>query len=229
MQQTLLLDADDTLWENNIYFERAIAGFIAYLDHQQHSPAEIREVLNQCERTTIATHGYGLSSFRRSLLQCLERLARHPVTQQQREQVDSFAQSIADQQIELLPGVAETLPLLAGRHRLILVTKGNAAEQQGKLDASGVHAHFTAVEIPTEKHEQAYRSIVTRYGLAAETTWMVGNSPRSDINPALAAGLNAVYVHHPHTWVLEHESLDQARPPQTLLELAGFAQLTDYF
>src|SRR5947209_18993706 len=42
--QTLLIDADDTLWENNIYFERAIAGFISFLNHQQLSPAEVREI-----------------------------------------------------------------------------------------------------------------------------------------------------------------------------------------
>jgi len=228
-QQTLLLDADDTLWENNIYFEQAIAAFIAYLDHQQHSPAEVREVLNRCERATIAAHGYGVSSFRTSLVSCLEELAPHPVTEPQREQVARLAQSIADQQIELLPGVAETLPVLAQRHRLILVTKGNAKEQRAKLDASGVHMHFTGVEIPAEKHEQAYRAIVARYSLAAETTWMIGNSPRSDINPALAAGLNAVYLHHPHTWVLEHESLDRPAPPQKLLELSGFRELANYF
>ena len=228
-RQTLLLDADDTLWENNIYFERAIAAFIAYLDHQQHSAAQVREVLNRCERATIAEYGYGIASFRRSLIRCLEELAQHPVTDQQREQVASYAQAIADQQIELLPGVAETLPALAERHQLILVTKGNAAEQQAKLDASGIHMHFTAVEVPAEKHPEAYRDIAARYHLAPETTWMIGNSPRSDINPALAAGLNAVYVHHPHTWVLEHEPLDPPKHPRVLLELASVRVLTDHF
>jgi putative hydrolase of the HAD superfamily len=228
-QQALLIDADDTLWENNLYFERAIARFIAYLDHQQHSAAAVREALNRWERSTIAAHGYGVLSFRRALVSCLEELAQHPVTEQQREQVTQFAQSIADHQIELLPGVAETLPSLAERHRLILVTKGNAMEQRAKLDASGIHMHFTAVEIPAEKHEAAYRAIVARYGLCAQTTWMIGNSPRSDINPALAAGLNAVYVHHPHTWALEQATLDRPTEPRTLLQLSTFSQLTDHF
>src|SRR6195952_3627011 len=66
-RQTILLDADDTLWENNIYFERAIAAFISYLDHRVHSPEEVREHLNVCERATIAQHGYGLKSFHQSL------------------------------------------------------------------------------------------------------------------------------------------------------------------
>jgi putative hydrolase of the HAD superfamily len=228
-RQTLLLDADDTLWENNIYFERAIAGFITYLDHQQHTPSEVRQVLNRCEHATIEAHGYGMASFERSLVDCFAELSEEPPTEEQRKRIATFAQSIDDHSIELLPGVAETLPSLAERHRLILVTKGNAREQQKKLDRSGIHMHFTAVEIPPEKHPDAYREIVTRYALARETTWMIGNSPRSDINPALAAGLHAVYMHHPNTWVLEHDHLSQAVPPQRLIQLDRFAALAEHF
>ena len=228
-RQTLLIDADDTLWENNIYFERAIAGFIAYLDHQQHAPAEVRQVLNRCEHATIEVHGYGMASFERSLVDCFTELSDAPPSCEQRQRIAAFAQSIAEHAIELLPGVAETLPLLAARHRLILVTKGNAREQQKKLDRSGIHIHFTAVEIPPEKHPDAYRQIVTLYSLVQETTWMIGNSPRSDINPAIAAGLHAVYMHHPNTWVLEHDHLSQPVPPQRLLQLDRFDALTDHF
>ncbi len=70
--QTLLIDADDTLWENNIYFERAIAAFISFLNHHEYSPAEVRQTLNAVERETILAHGYGLSSFTRSLVDCFE-------------------------------------------------------------------------------------------------------------------------------------------------------------
>jgi putative hydrolase of the HAD superfamily len=227
--QTLLIDADDTLWENNLYFERAIAEFITYLDHQQHAPSEVRQVLNRCEHATIKAHGYGMASFERSLLDCFTELSETPLSDEQRQRIAAFARSIADHSIELLPGVAQTLPLLATRHRLILVTKGNAHEQQKKLDRSGIHMHFAAVEIPPEKNPDAYRSIVTRYALARETTWMIGNSPRSDINPALAAGLHAVYMHHHNTWVLEHDTLSEPVPPQRLIKLDRFNALTEHF
>src|SRR5580692_1355202 len=92
--QTLLIDADDTLWENNIYFERAIAAFISYLDHRVHTPEEVREHLNACERATIASHGYGLRSFRSSLVACFEQLTNQPVTAEKHTRIVSFAQSI---------------------------------------------------------------------------------------------------------------------------------------
>src|ERR1700682_3714052 len=78
--QTLLIDADDTLWENNIYFERAIADFVSFLNHHERSPSEIREILNDVERECVVSHGYGLQSFTRSLVKTFERLSVEPIT-----------------------------------------------------------------------------------------------------------------------------------------------------
>jgi putative hydrolase of the HAD superfamily len=227
--QTLLIDADDTLWENNIYFERAITSFISYLDHRVHTPEEVRGHLNNVEHATIRTHGYGLHSFRRSLITCFEQLTDAPITPDKHQRIESFAQSIADQEIELLPGVAPTLADLATRHRLIMVTKGNQEEQTDKLHRSGLAQHFTAVEILPEKHPEAYLALTTHHGCEACNTWMIGNSPRSDINPALGAGLNAIFIPHDFTWVLEHEVVNQPPSGQHLLELATFADLTLHF
>ena len=227
--QTLLIDADDTLWENNIYFERAIASFISYLNHQEYTPVQVRQTLNQCERETIRSHGYGLKSFTRSLVDCYERLSPAPVTEEQRERIRGFARAIAEQEIELMPGVAETLAHLATRHRLILMTKGNQAEQSDKLARSGLARHFTSVEIVPEKDPVTYREVMVRYEMAPHTSWMIGNSPKSDINPALAAGLHAIFVFHKDTWILEHAELSTAPHGQHLIELDSFAKLSSLF
>ena len=227
--QTLLFDADDTLWENNIYFERAISAFVSYLDHRIHTPEEVRDHLNHVERATIKAHGYGVKSFRRSLIACFEQLTDQPVTPEKHARIVSFAQSIADQEIELLPGVASTIAELAARHRCILVTKGDEVEQRDKLRRSGLEAQFAAVEVLPEKTGEAYRVLVHHHSCDRDRTWMIGNSPKSDINPALAAGLHAVFIPHDFTWVLEHEVVDQPPPGQHLFELASFAALTRHF
>ena len=227
--QTLLIDADDTLWENNIYFERAISSFISYLDHRVHSAEEVRGHLNRVEHATITAQGYGLHSFRKSLITCFEQLTDKPVTQEKHDRIVSFAQSIADQEIELLPNVASTLADLATRHRVIMVTKGDPVEQNDKLHRSGLAPHFTAVEVLPEKHTEAYLTLSAHHSCEACTTWMVGNSPRSDINPALAAGFHAIFIPHDFTWVLEHEVVNQPPSGQHLLELAAFADLTKHF
>jgi putative hydrolase of the HAD superfamily len=227
--QTLLIDADDTLWENNVYFEQAIAAFISYLNHHTYSPAEVRKALNEVERETILTHGYGLTSFTRSLVTCFERLSPAPVTEEKVQRILSFARSIEEQEIELLPGVAETLAELSTRHRLILMTKGNQAEQADKLTRSGLSELFSSVEIVAEKDPPTYRQVIARHELVPHTSWMIGNSPKSDINPALAAGLHAVFLFHKDTWVLEHAAVDAAPQGQQLLELDSFAKLRAIF
>lgn len=227
--QTLLIDADDTLWENNVYFERAIAAFISYLNHHEYSPAEVRQALNAVERETILAHGYGLSSFTRSLVDCFQRLSPEHFSEEKQARIEGFARSIAEREIELLPGVPETLAALASRHRLILMTKGNHAEQADKFARSGLSPYFSAVEIAAEKDPATYREVLARHQLDRATAWMIGNSPKSDINPALAAGLNAVHLFHKDTWVLEHAALDQAPEGQQLIELDSFAKLGDIF
>jgi putative hydrolase of the HAD superfamily len=226
---TLLIDADDTLWENNIYFERAIARFISFLNHHEYSSEQVREILNNVERENIVTHGYGLHSFAHALVGCFERLSAEPLTPELHNKIHSFAHAIADHPVEILPNVPETLQHLAGRHHLIMMTKGHFAEQSGKVERSGLKDYFSAVEIVPEKDEQVYRSVVGKYGLSNDTTWMIGNSPKSDINPALAAGLNAVFVPHGDTWILEHDEIAVPDPPTRLLTVESFGMLREHF
>ena len=228
-RQTLLIDADDTLWENNIYFERAIARFISFLNHHEFTPEQVRGVLNDVERECIVTHGYGLHSFAHALVHTFERLSSEPVTAALQAQVRSFANAIENHEIEFLPEVPKTLAYLHQRHRLILVTKGALAEQMGKVERSGVREYFESTEVVAEKNAAVYARIVAQFGLERQSTWMVGNSPKSDINPALAAGLHAVFVPHGDTWILEHEELNAAPPNQNLLIVGAFAELSEHF
>jgi putative hydrolase of the HAD superfamily len=229
ISQALLIDADDTLWENNIYFERAIARFISFLNHHEFSPEQVREVLNDVERECVVKHGYGLHSFANALVDTFERLSVNPVTPELRAQINSFAHTIADHPIELLPEIPQTLHYLSARHRLILVTKGAMTEQSGKIERSGLKQYFEATEIVAEKNLATYEALVDKHGLAHDSTWMIGNSPKSDITPALAAGLNAVFVPHGDTWILEHEEVHPAPPPQRLLIVGRFAELREHF
>ena len=227
--QTLLIDADDTLWENNVYFERAIVRFISFLNHHEFSPEQVREVLNDVERECIVKHGYGLHSFSHALVDTFERLSVRPVTPELHAQITGFAHTVSDHPIEFLPEVPQTLEYLSARHRLILVTKGAVPEQSGKIERSGLKGHFAATEIVAEKNPETYRALVEKHELARDSTWMIGNSPRSDINPSLAAGLHAVFVPHGDTWILEHEEVNAAPPAQRLLIVGRFAELREHF
>jgi len=128
--------------------------------------------------------------------------------------------------MEIFQGVPETLAYLSSRHVLHLVTKGDPEEQSRKIRASALEGYFRSIEILPEKNTRIYTTILTRHGWEGSSSWMIGNSPRSDINPALAAGMNAVYIPHVHTWTFEHE-----KPVEHpgLLELANFSDLKFHF
>ena len=226
-RQNLIIDADDTLWENNIYFERAFEEFVAFLDHSSLAPQEVRDILDEMERVNAMIHGYGSANFGRNLRQCYEHLVEREIREDDLATVMGFARRILECPMEVIPGVRETLGYLASRHDLTLFTKGHVDEQKLKIDRSGLGGFFQHAAIVKEKDAPAYRRLVAERGMDAAVTWMIGNSPKSDVNPALEAGLNAVFVPHEHTWVLEKQEL---RPGKgRLLVLEKFEDLRERF
>ena len=226
-RQHLIFDADDTLWENNIYFEAAFDQFCAYLAHSSMSPEEIRAVLDDIEIANAKIHGYGSRKFARNLAECYEKLSQHHIAEVDLANVKAFAHAILEQPIELLAGVAETVAELSSRHELTIFTKGDPEEQRIKIDRSGLSEHFIHAAIVKEKNQAAYQVLAEERGFQHDRTWMIGNSPKSDINPALAAGLNAVYVPHPRTWSLEHEDVPNSHP--RLLRVERITELAAHF
>jgi len=226
-RQHLIFDADDTLWENNIYFEEAFEQFFGYLAHSSMSPVEVRGILDEIERVNARINGYGSRNFARNLTACFRRLSERDMSEADLAIVEDFAHAILDKPIELIEGVAETIADLSERHELTLFTKGDPEEQRLKIDRSGLANYFHHAAIVKEKDEPAYRALARQRQFLAERTWMIGNSPKSDINPALAAGFNAVYVPHPRTWSLEHETVPEGNP--RLLRVERIRELTTYF
>ncbi|MEV7024437.1 HAD family hydrolase [Kitasatospora sp. NPDC093558] len=223
--QTLVFDADDTLWENNVLFERVVDGFVGWVA----APGDehrTRSLLDGIEARNVVAHGYGADVFRLSLRECLQEVHGRVPTDEDDARIVELLRPLTDRQVEVIEGVAETLAALAPHHELLMLTKGAVDEQQWKVDASGLAHHFRSVHIVPEKNEDTYRQLTAELGLDADRTWMIGNSPKSDILPAVRAGLKAVYIPHEHTWVLEHEELG---PDDATLQLARFDELLKHF
>ncbi|MBC6462052.1 HAD family hydrolase [Actinomadura sp. HBU206391] len=225
--QVLIFDADDTLWENNVLFERVIDDFLDWMEHPTLDRAEIRLILDDIEAANAVAHGYGSKIFLRSLAECLSRLRERPATAAESRRIEELAVALLDHRVELIPGVAETLSELGERHELLLLTKGDGDEQQRKIDASALAHHFRSVHIVAEKNVDVYQRLAEEHRLALETTWMIGNSPKSDILPARMAGMNAVFIPNDSTWVLEQAELDPA--DNGVLRVRRFPELLDHF
>jgi putative hydrolase of the HAD superfamily len=224
----LVFDADDTLWDSNIHFLEAFDFFAAAVGDTVFgiSRVEIHAAVRRAEFRLIKTHGYGRRPYVMALHQAAAELA--PAGHDRlRDEIERIGAHLLDRDCALLPDVEPTLQELSQRHRLLIFTKGQRDEQLHKLARSGLGPLFDRVETPREKDVGAYRRLVRDAGLDPSLTFMIGNSPRSDINPAVAAGLRAVFIPHPHTWDLEHEEINDAG--DRIIELSSFRRLVEVF
>jgi putative hydrolase of the HAD superfamily len=226
--QTLLIDADDTLWENNIYFEEIVAHYVDLVGRYGHSADTARAALLEIEHQRTRQFGYGIDNFRCSLDAACAQLLDGREYRDELRRFDELCFTLRRRPIALLPEVDETLRELGGRHRLILLTKGDPDDQLAKVVRSGIQRRFHAVDVVMEKDVPTYEGVIHRHGVDRARGWMVGNSPKSDILPALGVGLRTVFVPHAATWQLELLDLP-AIEPERMLVLERFADLTRHF
>lgn len=223
---TLFVDADDTLWENNVYFEAIVADYVALAGRHGCPPDQARTRFIEVERDRVRRFGYGISNFQASLELACEGLAEAGAVD-----TSGFAAhctALRRRAGTHLDEVASTLRTLAGRHRVVLLTKGDGDDQHGKVARSGLRRYLHQVDVVPEKDVPAYRDVVRRHGVDPARSWMIGNSPKSDILPALGAGLGAVFIPHAATWTLELTDLPPAHTPRYLV-LERFGDLAAVF
>ena len=225
---TLLVDADDTLWENNVYFDSVIGRTAERLTTYGVPEARTREALLAIERQRTRAHGYGSINFGASLEVLCDHVGVGASIDELRPFLRAEIAALRRKRLEILPDVPDTLAYLRRRHRLVLFTKGNHDEQWDKVQRSGLRDLFHQVDVVREKDQGAYADATRRLGVRPEHAWMIGNSPKSDILPARAAGLGAVFVPHPGTWELELADLPEPDDLGTL-RIDRFADLVSIF
>lgn len=223
----LIFDADDTLWDSNIHFLEAFDDFVAACGRAGVRDVDkIKSAVRDSELELIETLGYGRRPYVAALHHAAQALAVNGESALLHTEIDRIGEFLIERHCELLPDVDTTLAELSRRHHLMLLTKGQRDEQMRKLVRCGLLPLFSRVETPHEKNVEAYQRLIREAELHPERTWMIGNSPRSDINPAVRAGLRAVFIPHTHTWELEHEELLVS---DRIVEVDGFRRLLDLF
>ena len=215
--RVIFVDADDTLWENNRWFSRVIDDWVAFVARRGAGRGTALLALHEEEDRHIPVHGYGAGPFVRSLRTAFARVVP-TASDADRAAFERLAEAseagIREHPIELLPGVAAGLAQLAAAgERLVVLTKGQHDEQTAKVARSGLAGHFAAVRVVREKDVATYVAAAAAEGLPPAACWMVGNSPRSDVNPARLAGMRTVHVPHPAPWHRELAPPVDSGPP----------------
>jgi putative hydrolase of the HAD superfamily len=223
MIKLLGLDADDTLWHNESIFARAQERYRALLA-RFHAAEEVDRALFATEMRNLRLYGYGVKGFMLSSIEAAIQLSGGKVGAEEIKAILDLGQEMLAHPVELLPGVAETLPGLAADYRLLLITKGDLHHQERKVAESGLTPHFHAIEIVSEKDPAAYERVLRRHGARVEEFAMVGNSLKSDILPVLQLG--GVGVHVPYHIIWAHEHIDEKpEAHERFRAVESFAQL----
>ncbi|MDR7143239.1 HAD family hydrolase [Rhizobium sp. BE258] len=200
---TIGFDADDTLWQNEQYYRLTEAHFTELLADFAEGP-KISERLLEAEKRNLAHYGFGIKGFTLSMIETAIEMTDGSVPAGVIAQILDIGRDLLSHPVETMPHVQDTLEALAGNYLLVLITKGDLFDQERKLAQSGLGDFFDAVEIVSDKTAVTYRRIFSKVGDGPERAMMVGNSLKSDIVPAIAAGSYGVFVPHELTWVVEH-------------------------
>lgn len=221
---TIGFDADDTLWQNEQFFrltERRFADLLA--DHAE--PDHLMERLLDAERRLLKLYGFGIKGFTLSMIETAIEVTGGKVPASVISEILEAGREMLVHPVEKLPYAEAALQALAGRYRLVLITKGDLFDQERKIAQSGLADMFDAIEIVSDKSPATYQRIFSRHGHGPEKAMMIGNSLKSDVVPAIEAGSWGVYVPHDLTWVLEHVDTPNANP--RFRELAHLGELPD--
>ena len=209
----IAFDADDTLWENEVYFETAKDRFKDMLASDR-DPEWTERELYEAEMRNLAHYGYGIKSFTLSMIETALDLTKGAVTGRQIRQILDYGKELLQMPIEPLPHVEEVLTHLSQVRPLMLLTKGDLFDQESKIARSGLADYFTHIEIVSKKNKKTYSALLQRHDIQPADFCMVGNSLKSDILPVVALGGHAVYVPYYTTWLHERVEPSEAERQQ---------------
>ena len=211
-------DADDTLWHNESFYQESQRELETLLQDCG-PPQRVREHLLSVEQRNLSRYGYGIKSFVLSMIEAALELTQGDLNGDTVERILALGKRMLSADVILLSGARETVVELATHVPLWLITKGDLRDQLVKLDRSGLREHFEHVAVVAEKTQETYAGILDERDTAPEGFLMVGNSPRSDIEPVLALGGHAIQVPYHVLW--EHENsqtISEGPPPWPVLQ-----------
>lgn len=202
MFDLIAFDADDTLWDNETFYQASIEEYTRILAPYA-SPEETRRRLDQTEAHNIAAFGYGIKSFVLSMIETAVDLSDQTLPASAVLRIIDLGKGMLTADMTPLDGVENTLRVLSQSYPLMMITKGDLMDQEAKLERSGLGKYFHAVEVVSEKTPETYQRILARHAAQPERFMMIGNSLKSDIAPVIQLGGWAVYVPYALTWAHE--------------------------
>lgn len=222
--QVIAFDADDTLWDNEAYFQEAEHKFCELMEDYLPQHTISRELL-QTEIKNISLYGYGIKAFILSMIETAIRISDKTIHVNVVEKIIGFGHELLEKPVHIISGVEGVLSALKGRYRLVMATKGDLLDQERKLKKSGLVSYFHHIEIMSEKKEEDYQKLIKHLDIKPNEFLMIGNSLKSDVLPVLNIGGHGFHVPYHTTWA--HEKVDMTIDHLNFKQLNTIKELLD--
>jgi putative hydrolase of the HAD superfamily len=217
-------DADDTLWVNEPYYREVEEQFVQLVTSYGVN-GNIAGALFETEVSNLRLYGYGIKAFMLSLVECAIELTGGGVSSRDIHRIIGFGKSMLERPIELLDDVKLVLGKLAPRYKLIVATKGDLLDQEGKMRRSGISDYFHHIEVMSDKKKEQYNQLFKHLDIVPEAFLMIGNSLKSDIIPPLELGSWCIHVPYHTTWA--HEEVDKEPVSGRFFQVEHLHQVLD--
>ena len=223
--EVVAFDADDTLWENELYFQEFEHKFCDLLKAYQPS-ATVSQELFKTEMKNLHMYGYGLKSMMLSMIETACRITDGTENMHCVEEIIKLGQELLQKPVTLLDGVEDVLLQLQGKYKLVLATKGDLFDQRRKVMSSGLMKYFCHVEIMSDKKEADYQKLLDTMKCNPRNFLMLGNSAKSDILPVLELGGYAAHIPYHITW--QYETHDGNITSPNFIQLKNIKDITEH-
>lgn len=217
-------DADDTLWVNEPYYREAEEKFVKLIAAYGVGD-DIAGELFKMEMANLELYGYGIKAFMLSLVECAIKLTSGSVSSSTIAEIIGIGKDMLRRPIELLDDVKMVLESLAPHYKLIVATKGDLLDQEGKMKRSGIASCFHHIEVMSDKKEAHYELLLSHLEIEPSGFLMIGNSMKSDILPPLNLGARAIHIPFHTTWA--HEEVDEDPETERFLRVKGIGEIPD--
>ena len=219
---TIIFDADDTLWECEPFFQQT-KQFVCYLLKDYADEKTLKELIYKNHIAKLELYGYGVKGYILSLVKTALDVSEMKVSTDIIDSIIALGDTMLNDPIVLLPGVEQVLKDLKPSYRLVMITKGDLLDQMNKLKRSGLEEYFEKVEVVSEKDEATYKQVFEKMGIEPSNALMVGNSLKSDVLPVVAIGGTGVHVPFEITW--DHEKIEKEIDNDRIFELKSITDL----
>ena len=209
----IFIDGDDTLWDTQGLYDRAIAGACEQIGLYGLDVTRWGDAVHEAEMVLLQKYGFAKERFAAALVQAYRMLC----TEQDKkpsidlsDRIHGLGMRVFVDTAPLLPGAAETVQTLSGHLPVYLVSAGPEDIQRKRLSDSGLEQFLVGYHFPAKKTEGVFSSLIRELNVQPGGSWHIGNSIRSDVNPARASGLNAILVGQ-RGWAYDKEELREAK------------------